>query len=37
MNIRDYDQVQSAVQEVVAKYGPLHGLVNNAGGQVTTS
>ena len=32
-DIRDEDAVRSAVQEMVAKHGRIHGLVNNAGGQ----
>ncbi|MDC8785417.1 SDR family oxidoreductase [Roseateles koreensis] len=32
-DIRDEDAVKAQVAEVVARYGPIHGLVNNAGGQ----
>jgi citronellol/citronellal dehydrogenase len=32
-DIRDEDAVKSHVAEVVAAHGPVHGLVNNAGGQ----
>ena len=31
--IRDEEAVQANVAEVVAQHGPVHGLVNNAGGQ----
>lgn len=32
-NIRDTDDIDAAVAELVATHGPIHGLVNNAGGQ----
>ncbi|RZU00960.1 SDR family oxidoreductase [Rivibacter subsaxonicus] len=32
-DIRDEEQVKAAVASVVAELGPVHGLVNNAGGQ----
>jgi citronellol/citronellal dehydrogenase len=32
-DIRDEDAVKAAVAGVVGKHGPVHGLVNNAGGQ----
>jgi citronellol/citronellal dehydrogenase len=32
-DIRDEDAVKAAVADVVGKHGPVHGLVNNAGGQ----
>jgi citronellol/citronellal dehydrogenase len=32
-DIRDEDAVKAKVAEVVAAHGPVHGLVNNAGGQ----
>ncbi|MEN9628138.1 MAG: hypothetical protein RJA10_1365 [Pseudomonadota bacterium] len=32
-DIRDEDAVKAAVAGVVAQHGPVHGLVNNAGGQ----
>jgi len=32
-DIRDEDAVQAAVARVIAKHGPVSGLVNNAGGQ----
>mgnify|MGYP006144588101 FL=1 len=32
-DIRDEDQVKAAVAEIVSRHGPIHGLVNNAGGQ----
>ena len=32
-DIRDEDRVTGIVREVVEKHGPIHGLVNNAGGQ----
>lgn len=32
-DIRDEDQVKTAIADIVAKYGRIHGLVNNAGGQ----
>ncbi|MBI5925384.1 MAG: SDR family oxidoreductase [Aquabacterium sp.] len=32
-DIRDEDQVKTAVAGIVAKHGQIHGLVNNAGGQ----
>jgi citronellol/citronellal dehydrogenase len=32
-DIRDEDAVKAQVAEVVARHGPVHGLVNNAGGQ----
>lgn len=33
LDIRDEPAVQSAVRELVARHGRIHGLVNNAGGQ----
>jgi citronellol/citronellal dehydrogenase len=33
LDIRDEDAVRAAVSAVVAAHGPIHGLVNNAGGQ----
>jgi citronellol/citronellal dehydrogenase len=33
VNIRDEASVQAAVEAIVAAHGPIHGLVNNAGGQ----
>lgn len=35
-DIRDEAAVQDVVQAVVATHGPIHGLVNNAGGQYIT-
>jgi citronellol/citronellal dehydrogenase len=32
-DIRDEDQVKTAVASIVSKHGQIHGLVNNAGGQ----
>ncbi|GGC96688.1 SDR family oxidoreductase [Halopseudomonas salina] len=32
-DIRDEDKVRAMVAEVIAECGPIHGLVNNAGGQ----
>ena len=32
-DIRDEDAVRASVQEIVGRYGRIHGLVNNAGGQ----
>src|SRR6478735_11772223 len=32
-DIRDDDAVKAQVADVLAREGPLHGLVNNAGGQ----
>src|SRR5437868_5013977 len=32
-DIRDEDAVKDRVGELIHKYGPIHGLVNNAGGQ----
>src|SRR5215467_6380860 len=32
-DIRDEEAVKAQVAEVIAQEGPLHGLVNNAGGQ----
>ncbi|MFN3835957.1 MAG: SDR family oxidoreductase [Glycocaulis sp.] len=32
-DIRDEEAVKTAVAEIVAEHGPIHGLVNNAGGQ----
>lgn len=32
-DIRDEEAVKAAVAEIVAEHGPIHGLVNNAGGQ----
>lgn len=32
-DIRDEDAVKTAVQAMVTQHGPIHGLVNNAGGQ----
>ncbi|AZU03164.1 short chain dehydrogenase/reductase family oxidoreductase [Glycocaulis alkaliphilus] len=36
-DIRDEDAVKAAVTEIVAEHGPVHGLVNNAGGQFPAS
>ncbi|MFC4725399.1 SDR family oxidoreductase [Glycocaulis abyssi] len=36
-DIRDEDAVKAAVTELVAEHGPIHGLVNNAGGQFPAS
>lgn len=36
-DIRDEDAVKAAVTEIVAEHGPIHGLVNNAGGQFPAS
>jgi citronellol/citronellal dehydrogenase len=33
LDIRDEDAVRTTVAEIVARYGRIHGLVNNAGGQ----
>jgi citronellol/citronellal dehydrogenase len=33
LNIREEEQVDSVVAAIVAEHGPIHGLVNNAGGQ----
>jgi len=33
LDIRDEDAVKAAVADVVKRLGPVHGLVNNAGGQ----
>lgn len=33
LNIRDAEAVDRTVQELVSQHGPVHGLVNNAGGQ----
>lgn len=33
VNIRDDDQVKALMETIAANHGPLHGLVNNAGGQ----
>lgn len=33
MNIRDDAAVDQTVEDLVDRYGPVHGLVNNAGGQ----
>lgn len=33
LNIRDEEAVDAAIAELVEAHGPLHGLVNNAGGQ----
>lgn len=33
LDIRDEDAVRATVAAVVAEHGPVHGLVNNAGGQ----
>ena len=33
LDIRDEEAVKAAVTQVVSKQGPIHGLVNNAGGQ----
>ena len=33
MDIRDEDLVRASVARIVASHGPVHGLVNNAGGQ----
>jgi len=35
-DIRQEDAVRSAVAAIVAQHGPIHGLVNNAGGQYMT-
>ncbi len=32
-DIRDEDAVKTAVKQMLAEHGPIHGLVNNAGGQ----
>lgn len=32
-DIRDEDLVRSSVRQILADHGPIHGLVNNAGGQ----
>jgi citronellol/citronellal dehydrogenase len=32
-DIRDEDAVKALVGELIRKHGPIHGLVNNAGGQ----
>lgn len=32
-DIRDEDAVKAAVKQMLADHGPIHGLVNNAGGQ----
>ncbi|AZF06538.1 SDR family oxidoreductase [Pseudomonas sp. R5-89-07] len=32
-DIRDEDAVKQLVEQIVADHGPIHGLVNNAGGQ----
>ncbi|MGH8539075.1 MAG: SDR family oxidoreductase [Stenotrophobium sp.] len=32
-DIRDEDAVKAAVKQMLAEHGPIHGLVNNAGGQ----
>ncbi|MCH8520634.1 SDR family oxidoreductase [Glycocaulis sp.] len=32
-DIRDEEAVKAAVADIVAEHGPIHGLVNNAGGQ----
>ncbi len=32
-DIRDEDAVKQLVTELIAEHGPIHGLVNNAGGQ----
>jgi citronellol/citronellal dehydrogenase len=32
-DIRDEDVVKAAVKQMLAEHGPVHGLVNNAGGQ----
>ncbi|MGY6661309.1 MAG: SDR family oxidoreductase [Glycocaulis sp.] len=36
-DIRDEEAVKTAVAEIVAEHGPIHGLVNNAGGQFPAS
>ncbi len=36
-DIRDEEAVKAAVAEIVAGHGPIHGLVNNAGGQFPAS
>ncbi|WP_429911925.1 SDR family oxidoreductase [Glycocaulis sp.] len=36
-DIRDEEAVKAAVAEIVAQHGPIHGLVNNAGGQFPAS
>ncbi len=33
LDIRDEDLVAAAVARIIASHGPIHGLVNNAGGQ----
>lgn len=33
LDIRDEDAVRAAVKDIVSAHGPIHGLVNNAGGQ----
>ena len=33
LNIRDEEQVDSVISSIVKEHGPIHGLVNNAGGQ----
>ena len=32
-DIRDEDAVRALITELIVQYGPIHGLVNNAGGQ----
>lgn len=32
-DIRDEEAVKQRVRELIAEHGPIHGLVNNAGGQ----
>ncbi len=36
-DIRDEEAVKAAITEIVAEHGPVHGLVNNAGGQFPAS
>ncbi|MGY6531862.1 SDR family oxidoreductase [Glycocaulis sp.] len=36
-DIRDEEAVKAAVAEIVVQHGPIHGLVNNAGGQFPAS
>lgn len=36
-DIRDEEAVKAATAEIVAEHGPIHGLVNNAGGQFPAS
>src|SRR5690606_42132009 len=32
-DIREEDKVKEVVKAIIAQHGPIHGLVNNAGGQ----